>query len=459
MVRIPELPPDETFPQLGLVTDPEPMRALLQRELPGYTSGDLRIESLKIERFQYRPRKRCSICYSLRVRAPEAREGTQILYGLLDGKGRARARYEQGRNETRFEPEFAPALHYLSELDMVVWGFPNDPAMHRLHELLDRDRFLGIVGQHAEALGLSGREEWGGLDTRVAKYVPGNRCVLEHRLWPADGVESGPGLHVYTKSYDGGRAARIFETMRQLWESDGRRRGDLAMPEPLAYDEERHTIFQRPVPGLGAVAKLGKPDLPALTPGVARLLASIHTARIGGLSERTARHDLTDLAKARSILAAAGPETAQWAGSLVARLEDRIADTEGLPATPLHGAFRLSQLLLVGEQLVLLDFDGLVVGNPLRDVGSLCAHLLYQPVKGSLGREPARRAIASFCDAYRAAAPWGIPERSLRWYTAAELVSKHAKKCVKRAKKASDRKIAELLGTAEAVLEGREPLR
>ena len=45
----------------AVVTSLEPMREILQRELPRFSVGELEIDRLKIERFQYRPKKRCSI--------------------------------------------------------------------------------------------------------------------------------------------------------------------------------------------------------------------------------------------------------------------------------------------------------------------------------------------------------------------------------------------------------------
>ena len=48
MVRIPEMPPDETFPQLQVVTSLEPMREILQQDLPRFAHGELEIDRLKI---------------------------------------------------------------------------------------------------------------------------------------------------------------------------------------------------------------------------------------------------------------------------------------------------------------------------------------------------------------------------------------------------------------------------
>ena len=72
MVSIPKMHPDVIFPQLATITSCESVREILQRELPVFARGGHAIETVKIERFQYKPGKSCSICYRLEVKTPEA---------------------------------------------------------------------------------------------------------------------------------------------------------------------------------------------------------------------------------------------------------------------------------------------------------------------------------------------------------------------------------------------------
>jgi hypothetical protein len=446
MVRLPKLPPDEAFPQLQVVTDPDPMREVLQRELPGCADGRVHIDSVKIERFQYQPGQLCRICYSLAVRGegvdPDRR---QIWYGVLDSRGRARDRYqrelEQSHTDREFARDSAPPLHFLAELDMALWGFPNDPRLKLLHALVDRERFVELVQRNARAFGLPAGVRPGALDTRIAKWVPGSRCVLEHRLFGLAAPDAEPLLHVFSKTYRPPRGGPVFRTMEQLWGSEGRRAGALHMPEPLHFDPELHTIFQRPVPGEHAAQHLHAIDLPALAPQIGRLLAAIHQSKLDDLRSVSPEEELSDVFKARKMLGAALPEHAERIGRITAELRGRLPETFGLLATPVHGAFRLSQMLVADGRLYLLDFDGLLQGNPLSDAGSLAAHLLYLAVKRKLGLADSRSAVASFRRAYAEAAPWGAPE-----------------KIIKRAKKNRDESIAQLLDLTAAVLSGEEKL-
>ncbi len=459
MVSIPKMRTDDVFPQLGTITSCDSVREILQRELPVFAQGEHAIESVKIERFQYKPGKSCSICYRLEVSAPENQPvNAPVLFGLLDGKGRARSQYERELNRVSFTPELVPPIHYVDELDMVLWGFPNDPYMKRLHELFEPDAFSALLRRHLEVLGLGGDPHFPALETRVAKYVPGVRCVLEHRAWSDVERSGAPQVHLYSKTYADGSGERIFDTMERLWRSERRREGSLGMPEPLFFDKDHGAIFQRPIPGSHVIDHLDELDLPKLAPRLGPLLASIHRSELADLPPLLPDESLRNLRKAYAILAPSQPEFEERLADTVKKIETRLPDTYGLPTTPLHGAFRLSQVLISDNRLVLLDFDGLRTGNPVSDVGSLCAHLLYQSVKGALTLPQARDGIAAFCAAYRAVTPWGLPEPALRWFTAAELVAKHAKKMVKRGKKQRHQKIEDLLTLAEHVLAAKEPV-
>lgn len=459
MVNIPKMRADEAFPQLSTITCGDSVREILQRELPVFATGEHSIDFVKIERFQYKPGKSCSICYRLEVSASDNEPlNSPVLYGLLDGKGRARSLYEREVDRISFTPELVPPIHYVDELDMVLWGFPNDPYMKKLHELFDAKAFSALIGRHAQALGLDDHREFRVLETRVAKYVPGVRCVLEHRAWSDSEREGEPLLHLYSKTYADRRGEKIFDTMEQLWRCDGRREGTLDMPEPLFFDPDHGAIFQRPIPGSHIIDHLDELDIPNLAPRLGPLLASIHRSDLTDLQSLLPDESLRNLRKAHTILASSHPEFGDRLANMVNQIEERLPDTYGLPTTPLHGAFRLSQVLICDDRLVLLDFDGLRAGNPVSDVGSLCAHLLYQTVKGALTLPQSREGIATFCAAYRAVAPWGLPEPALRWFTAAELIAKHAKKMVKRGKKQRQKKIEDLLTLAENVIAAKEPV-
>jgi aminoglycoside phosphotransferase (APT) family kinase protein len=126
--------------------------------------------------------------------------------------------------------------------------------------------------------------------------------------------------------------------------------------------------------------------------------------------------------------------------------------------TPIHSAFRLSQWLLVNGKLALIDFDTFLLGNPISDVASFVAHLMYLQLKGKLAPEQSRSAIRRFCRAYAERAPWGLPADVLAWQTAAHLVAEQAKKCIRLAKKNCRHTVEQLLSLAADIILGKSTL-
>jgi aminoglycoside phosphotransferase (APT) family kinase protein len=120
------------------------------------------------------------------------------------------------------------------------------------------------------------------------------------------------------------------------------------------------------------------------------------------------------------------------------------------------------------DGLALVDFDSCVRGDPIFDVGSFVAYLVYLGHKGKLAEERSALCIRSFCRAYAERAPWGLPPDLLRWYVAAQLVTKHARRSGVRRPKKGDRDArqkkalelaARLLDAADAILLGElEPI-
>jgi hypothetical protein len=145
--------------------------------------------------------------------------------------------------------------------------------------------------------------------------------------------------------------------------------------------------------------------------------------------------------------------------AIEAELERRWPALTTLAATPIHGAFRLTQVLRVGEKIALVDFDGFLLGNPISDIGSFVAYLLYLPYKGLISAAQSRSAIHSFCQAYAEKAPWGLPADLFQWYTAAYLLGREVKKCLGKSTKPAKRDyqsmIGPLLEMAEGILAGR----
>ena len=89
------------------------------------------------------------------------------------------------------------------------------------------------------------------------------------------------------------------------------------------------------------------------------------------------------------------------------RLTEAMLGLSQVPTRPIHGAFRLSQLLVSANGMGLIDFDSCARGSPAFDAGSFVAYLVYLRHKRKLAPERSLACIRSFYRAYAESAPWG----------------------------------------------------
>jgi len=453
MVRIASVPDDAQLPQLQTVTDPVAMREILQHQVPHFAEGQLQIEYLKLAQFKYKPGRKCRISYELHVKnVLTARHGTQLFFAVVERDGRAQARYAAARQSIHTQPEFGPAVHFLPDLNMVLWGFPNDPELRQLPRLLNHEALTDLLLKNWDCFRVPSTVKLEGVTTRVVKYVPEDRCTLRHTLRLAGAGD----LVIYSKTYeDKIHAASVFGITRALWRSRSCQSGEIMIPEPLFHERGLGTVFVRGLEGANADDDLSKLDLDRVATKAGAALAGIHQCQIANLATRSDQYAMSKIAEAEETLVNFDGSYRPRLEHLSDTLEQRLPHLTEIAPAPIHGGFRISQLLTVDGKIALLDFDDFLIGNPISDVASFAAHLLYLPLKDRITRDQARSAIRHFCQAYAERAPWGLPRDVLEWQTAAELVGKQAKKCIRLVKKHHRRKVDQLLTMAEDVLAGK----
>jgi hypothetical protein len=426
-----------------MATDAEAMRGRLQ---PLFEP--MRLVQLKVERLTYKPGRSARFTYRLKLVEPQTgAKARHVLHGRMEPPDEMAALVAKMRKRTWVEPRFGPALVWLEDCGILLWGFPNDPKLPGIERVAQPDALRATLAT-LPALGFAPER----CESTIVKYVPGKRLVMRHKL--AAGRERAT---IYSKTYGHERGGAIHAVMRHLWERAQREPEALALPEPLAWLPESNTLLLRGLPGTAAVAEVGGPGLQRCMQQAGRGLAHIHTSGVTGLELWGEAHEMENFLGATEMLqrwdAELGPSIARLRALADAGL---TALERGAPVS-IHGAFRFTQLLTHRDRLALVDFDGFKQGHPMCDAGGFVAHLFYLMVKGELEPHAARAAAAGFLDAYAGGA--AVAPRALHWYTALILVGKHAQKCVKRLKDDGDTKIRALLDVAEDLLAGRTTLR
>lgn len=451
---VPETHRDSHLLHVTTIADPQQMKMLFQQHLPRFREGELHIDQLKIRRFQYKPGRSCEVCYVLSVNNRlNGEQGTQLLYGLVDSNGEARAAHQISARLDVTPLRFGPAIYYLDHLDMALWGFPNDPVMAGLPKLLEVESLGNLLKIHGAC---RASIQFRSLKTDVVKYVPGTRCVIEHRLWHHPAATEAPDIHLFSKTYGSGRGATAFNILRTLWRSDAREQAILNVPQPLFYDPQLRVLVTPALVGEEAFTCFLRTGNRRIFTQIGHLLAAFHQTQLPEIQNQSVDKISADLEEVTHTLSQLAVPSAQKAVELHEALQDRAGMLPDMPTTPVHGAFRINQIKLVDKRATLFDFDGVYLGNPMSDVGSFVAHLHYLTLKRDLSASACQEAIQHFCRAYADSAPWGVPQDALNWTVAALLVGKHVKKLLKRGRMGGESQRSRTLARAQDVLAGME---
>ncbi|MCB0264427.1 MAG: aminoglycoside phosphotransferase family protein [Calditrichia bacterium] len=451
MVRIAKLPADKKFPQLGLLTDMNAARRFFQIRLPAFESGQLEITYIKMLRYRYLPGQNAWICYEMQITDHGTGEkGKQIFFGYLDLANEAYQMYRRALERPLLTPKYGPGLYFFPDFDMVMWGFPNDPKLPRLQRMLDESTFRKVMHEYREQFHIPAELSVDTLKIKIVKYVPQTRCTLRYDYTLSDGSHHRMYGKIFGRRVNAGI---IYNTTKSLWDSEMSRRRQVLVPEPLLFVPEWNALFMSDLQGINMDERLDEIDLEKICAETGAILAGMQQVDIGGLTERSDRQTMFQVVKSQDTLSKFDARFTTRVDAITEKLLAQMPTLPQLPERPIHGAFRLSQVLLVEQQLALIDFDAFLNGNPVYDVASFVAHLMYLPLRDKITEPQAMRAINAFCDAYRENAPWGLPADVLHWQVAALLMGKQAKKCIKMAKKNYDEMIDQLLEMSEKVLD------
>jgi hypothetical protein len=457
MLNLPATVYDEHLPALPTAINAEAMCEVFQRELPDFAAGKYRLVDISIKQFQHRPGRRAELIYSLHfVETHTQSKKRQFVFILLLPPETAQAQYETARQRRYMQTEAVPGLHFFPRLGMVLWSFPNDPKMKHLHRVVQPATLREILDQHWAELRLPPGSRLLGVETDISKYSPQDRCTCKHTL-ALEQQGRAAELVIFSKTYSPKTFAEpIYELMQALWQAPVCQTGILITPEPLFYDPELNTIFCRGVDGGHALDLLDRVDLNDVTAQSGAALAGLQQSALPLGNFRARNGEMTEFEEGMEVLVRYDQSYRSRLEEMYEELWERLPDLPRLETVPVHGAFRLPQLLLTENKIALLDFDGFLSGDPMVDVSSFIAHLYYLVVKGEVTRAQCRTAVAHFTRAYAEAAPWGLPGEVLQWYLALTLIAKQAKKCIRLAKDDHAVKVGQLVDFAEAVLRGEE---
>lgn len=357
---------DSALPGLSHALEP----ACLLERLRYSWATDLQspdLMSLSVLKVQYKPRKRCSILYSLKYRPrPGGRSRKLPLSALLLPVGEAFPTLPpQATAHQRKSP--LPSLEF-PELGMAVYVFPVDAALPCLPEAMDPAAMKASLGRQWKEHGVRVRR----VEVQRIGYTPGARAAM---LYDVHGefVSSGlPQLRRLVGKMDATRnAPQIFMRSWSLWRAAAGRPG---FALPVGYDTALNLYLQEWVPGDRLSDLVDGGAFLGLVRQTARIVALLHSLDVPLRSRRTPEKEARTVHRWGSSLAAIRPQQRHR----IRRLRDHLAremECRARITGAVHGDLHPSNIISDGNKVTLIDLDNTARGDRLLDVGRFLSAL------------------------------------------------------------------------------------
>lgn len=389
--------------------DLDAVRQALQRDLPGCAEGALQIDALRLldaRRSSSRRRDPHPVALWLEAALHEpasGRAGVQRLYGKAYRDGASAAGFDSASAKSLVTPEFGAPLAHVGTLDMLVWAWPNDPALPQLSTLLDRERAASRLPPDATHGRLPVQA------CEVLRYKPEIRATLRF-VQPVPGRDA-PRL-VYGKTFADDRAATLLQRFRHFWQAALADPQAPLVAEPLGIDRDTRTLWQAAASGTPLMERARLPGATQDFFAAGQALAHLHQAALPATKARTLDHWLIEVQRRQQKIARVVPALAPRALALARALERAAARLPPAAPTLLHGDFHVDQLWIDRGRVVLFDFDEFCIGHPMEDLAEFTVKLeqsaLHEPRSVALGR--------ALLDGYAQQAPDRVCAAGLAWH-------------------------------------------
>jgi len=400
-------PIDSAFPELPVATDCGQMLGVFREHLEPLAGKAIEIRSCRPFRFRcHQSDSRSVLQYTLHVAdRATGREWDQWVTGLLYAEN---AKAEQLWKELQDEdpsgeiPErwrsFRP-IAFVPDLRMIVEVFPYDRKLRNLRRVMGMERGL-LESVARERLGPG---SWY-LDfptIRPTRYRTELGATLRYtvraRELKSNRLET---VRLYLKVYRerNQRGAETFQTLRAIRDKVRRSPAAYSVVEPIAYLKDVRTLILAEAPGQSLTHFLRRVSDPAdAMRRVARALAEFNQDDLPFSRSLSLADRLSLVRRSSDLLEWACPERKATVQSLAEKV---LRESEEVPSSPIHGDMKPDHVFLDDDSITFIDFDSIVLGDPLYDPSHLFAYLVGGARTESYRKSVEGRAAETFVKEY-----------------------------------------------------------
>ncbi len=405
--------------------DPSVMKALLSERLPLLCPEGEAITSCHVQHVRYSPKKKpehasLAACYHLRVRGRDSqRERLVILYGKVFRNGGSQRELDTMAGH-RIGAHASPGmpLHF-RDLDLLLWVFPEDPAIPHLPEVIDPERVMAYLPYASLPKGLDGTGDIRSVDVSVIHYRPEIRCTTRYDLrWGT--IDQPQRLTIFGKTFRSAEGHDVFARSEYLWNRCSGVEENVLFAQPLGYTSAVHTLWQLGVEGIPLCCAIGENNCDSYLRTVAKGLAMIHHSDLEGLPKWTLGEHLTEVEKKIEKLRRAMPSLVEELNLLAQRIQRDAPIPSDIPLRPMYWDFHVDQLLAQDGKVAFFDFDELALGDPLQNLANFIVDLHFRELSPLLAQQMAK----SLYHHYQSQVTWEVPVDRVRWHARVQFINK-----------------------------------
>ncbi len=402
---------------------------------------DWQVTDTAIEKVYYRPMKTMGILYRLYFQHASGEKAEEWIYAKMTRPGGLRKLQKKTNMDVAgYHPGqsfLAPmnAITPWEQFDMLLWLFPADPLLESLPQMTDFIVIRKLAEENIQVFSsvdaafhcAPGHWRCKQFSFDRVKHMPGKRCVLRHHLVLENQDGETRNLTYYCKISKKSVNRTYYDLLNITCEQLAMQNSPVNIPHQLMYLDGYETVWQADWGGKAIIDVFEDYPTETLFSDIANMLAEFHKSRIEGLPDGVPLQivldgSLEDGAKLTYFL----PQYKE----IVAKVLERLSALEktlsaNLPKVmPVHGACRIEQMLVEGDELAIVDFDAIALGDPMYDVAEFIASLQYLEITQGTNREVLAKTAKVFYDAYAAQVDWKMDKRRLAWYALAFFLSK-----------------------------------